>query len=149
MVFYFPPCFLRLLTVPPCEVSDVWRILGRATPDGGPRDIVKPSSDFLLAPNLQVYYTQWQGGDLITQGVPMEFLRGHLPGTQLGVVLSPREGDGVPGAPVSQAGPDPREVRLAILAAFMRARRARALFRGFHGWRAARLLESIARSRAP
>ena len=147
--FYFPPYLLRLLTVPPCEVSDMWRILGRATPDGGPRDIVKPSSDFLQAPNVQVNYTHWLGGDLITQGEPMEFLRGLLPGARMGVVLSPREGDGVPGAPVFPAGPDPREVRFAMLAAFMRGRRTRSLFRALHGWRVVRLLESIARSRAP
>jgi ribulose-bisphosphate carboxylase large chain len=59
------PSYLRLFDGPACNISDMWRILGRGTSAGGlvVGTIIKPKLALQPKPFGEACYAFWQGGD--------------------------------------------------------------------------------------
>ena len=70
--FFVPPDYLRLFDGPATTISDLWRVLGRPTTDGGfiVGTIVKPKLGLRPTPFAEAAYQFWLGGDFIKNDEP-------------------------------------------------------------------------------
>ena len=70
--FYVPPRAIQLFDGPSRDISDLWRILGRPTKDGGYicGTIIKPKLGLRPEPFAEAAYQFWLGGDFIKNDEP-------------------------------------------------------------------------------
>ena len=70
--FYLPPEAIRQFDGPSMNISDLWRILGRPTTDGGyiAGTIIKPKLGLRPEPFAKAAYEFWLGGDFIKNDEP-------------------------------------------------------------------------------
>lgn len=70
--FYMPPRAIQLFDGPSKDISDLWRILGRPTINGGyiAGTIVKPKLGLRPEPFAKACYDFWLGGDFIKNDEP-------------------------------------------------------------------------------
>ncbi|MBI3447059.1 MAG: ribulose-bisphosphate carboxylase [Magnetospirillum sp.] len=70
--FYVPPDFLSLFDGPACNISQMWRVLGRPEVDGGmvTGTIIKPKLGLRPKPFADACHQFWLGGDFIKNDEP-------------------------------------------------------------------------------
>ena len=70
--FYVPPDFLALFDGPACNISQMWRVLGRPEVDGGMvvGTIIKPKLGLRPKPFADACHQFWLGGDFIKNDEP-------------------------------------------------------------------------------
>ncbi len=70
--FYMPERMIQLFDGPAKDISDLWRILGRAVKDGGyiAGTIIKPKLGLRPEPFAEAAYQFWLGGDFIKNDEP-------------------------------------------------------------------------------
>lgn len=70
--FYIPPAYLQLFDGPATTISDLWRVLGRSTVDGGfiVGTIIKPKLGLRPQPFADAAYQFWLEGDFIKNDEP-------------------------------------------------------------------------------
>lgn len=70
--FYFPESYLKMYDGPATTISDLWRVLGRPTTDGGfiVGTIIKPKLGLRPQPFADAAHAFWLGGDFIKNDEP-------------------------------------------------------------------------------